>query len=184
MENAPELILRTLDAHITAPAQIRLLGGAALILGYGRARTTEDADLLLDDAECQLLIDQSGFSEALELTNKELEPRGLYLTHIWGPEQQILTAAWRSNCRPISVPNLARLSVTTLGPMDLITTKLARADRDDLADIAWLIEREQLSPSIIREAVDSAIVPQALAQTFPAARARLFALLDGRHSRA
>lgn len=91
MASEADLILRTLDRHLSGPATIRLLGGAALILGYGRSRSTEDADLVMDDDEVQALIDHSGFSEAVDATNRELEPRGLYLTHIWGPEQQILT---------------------------------------------------------------------------------------------
>jgi hypothetical protein len=62
VESGPALILRTLDRHLTAPGEVRLFGGAALILGYGRQRQTEDADLLLDDAECQALIDGAGYS--------------------------------------------------------------------------------------------------------------------------
>ncbi len=81
MQSGPALILTTLDRYLTAPGEVRLFDGAALILGYGRARQTEDADLLLDDAECQALIDGAGFSEAVEATNAELKPRGLYLTH-------------------------------------------------------------------------------------------------------
>jgi hypothetical protein len=86
--NPAEHILRTLGRHLEGPAEIRLLGGAALILGYGLHRSTEDADLLEDDAEVELLIASSNFGAALEATNRELEPEGLYLTHIWGPEQQ------------------------------------------------------------------------------------------------
>lgn len=178
MESAPALILRTLDSHLSGAGEIRLLGGAALILGYGRNRTTEDADLLLDDRECQVLIEHAGFSEALDATNRDLEAKGLYLTHIWGPEQQILTPSWRENCRRIDLPSLVRLRVTALGPFDLITSKLARADRDDLADIAWLMERERLTPDAVMRAVDSATVPAPLAETFPAARERLVRMLQ------
>lgn len=77
MESGPALILRTLDRHLTAPGEVRLFGGAAFVLGYGRNRTTDDADLLLDNHECQVLIDNAGFGEAIEATNQELEPRGL-----------------------------------------------------------------------------------------------------------
>lgn len=59
MASTPLIILETLDRHLSAPGHIRLLGGAALILGYGRQRSTEDADLLLDDTEFRALIDQS-----------------------------------------------------------------------------------------------------------------------------
>lgn len=42
-------ILTVLDRHLSGPADIRLLGGAALILGYGRGRSTEDVDLVPAD---------------------------------------------------------------------------------------------------------------------------------------
>lgn len=74
MESGPALILRTLDRYLTGPGEVRLFGGAAFVLGYGRNRTTDDANLLLDDRECELLIDQAGFSEAMESANRELEP--------------------------------------------------------------------------------------------------------------
>lgn len=59
MESGPALILRTLDRHLTAPGEVRLFGGAAFVLGYGRERT-DDAELLLDDRECRVLIDTAG----------------------------------------------------------------------------------------------------------------------------
>jgi len=88
--NPAEQILEALDRHLEGPARIRILGGAALILGYGLNRSTEGVDLLADDREIELLISQANFAVALEATNRELE-QGLYLSHIWGPEQQILT---------------------------------------------------------------------------------------------
>jgi hypothetical protein len=45
------LILETLDRHLRGPGTIRLLGGGAMTLAYGMTRTTEDVDLLQDDAE-------------------------------------------------------------------------------------------------------------------------------------
>lgn len=47
MESGPARILRTLDKHLTGPGRVRLFGGAALVLGSGRDRQTEDADLVL-----------------------------------------------------------------------------------------------------------------------------------------
>ncbi|PYV14591.1 MAG: hypothetical protein DMG07_11660, partial [Acidobacteria bacterium] len=86
--NPAERILEALDRHLEGPARIRLLGGAALILGYGLNRSTEDADLLADDREIDLLISEANFGAALEATNRELEAEGLYVSHIWAPEQQ------------------------------------------------------------------------------------------------
>lgn len=172
MASPARLILETLDRHLTGRAHIRLLGGAALILGYGRNRSTEDADLLLDDQEVQALIDESGFSEALERTNVELEPQGLYLTHIWGPEQQILTRSWRSDCRELAL-GFERLTVSVLGPVDLICSKLARADDLDLDDVEWLVRSQKLSPEVVLKAAHDATVPEVLAETWAAALPRL-----------
>lgn len=177
MESGPALILRTLDRHLTAAGAVRLFGGAALILAYGRARQTEDADLLLDDAECRALIDGAGFSEALEATNAELNPQGLYLTHIFGPEQEILAPGWRERCRPVSVSGLERLRVSSLAPVDLALTKLARGDEGDLDDIRFLLATAQLDPAEARTAVEQALVPEILSDVFRETKPKLLALL-------
>ncbi|MGQ0508908.1 MAG: DUF6036 family nucleotidyltransferase, partial [Myxococcaceae bacterium] len=151
-----------------------LMGGAALILAYGLDRATEDADLLLDDTEAQFLVEQCNFGEALEATNRELEPLGLYLSHIWGPEQQILTPEWRANCRNVSSPlKLSHLTLQTLGPLDLIVSKLARADDGDWEDMRYLIEHERLTLDAVRNAIARALVPEILAETFEESRLRV-----------
>ena len=63
------------------------MGGAALILGYGRMRATEDVDLLHLDDEVEAMIEAADFGGALDATNRQLEPEGLYFSHNWGPEQ-------------------------------------------------------------------------------------------------
>jgi len=176
-QSEAELILRTLDGFLTGPARIRLLGGAALVLGYGMPRSTEDADLLQDDGELRALMDQAGFSEAVEATNKALEARGLYLTHIWGPEQQILTPRWREDCRPVQALALSRLEVSVLGPLDLIASKLCRADDPDLKDIRYLIRRERLTADQVRAAVKSALVPEIFADVYPSSLQKLETIL-------
>ncbi len=180
MESGPALILKTLDRHLTGPAEVRLFGGAALILGYGRARTTEDADLLLDDRECQVLIDTAGFAEAVETTNQELAAQGLYLSHVFGPEQQVLSPDWRAACRPISLDGLRHLRLSCLGPVDMVLTKLGRGDDEDFADIAFLIESMRLEPAKLRAAVETAKVPDEYAPLFAVAKPRLLTLLERR----
>lgn len=177
MESGPALILRTLDRHLTAAGEVRLFGGAAFVLGYGRDRTTDDADLLLDDRECQILIDTAGFGEAIEATNNELEDLGLYLTHVFGPEQQVLSPGWREACRPVSLPGLSKLTVSCLGPVDLALTKMGRADDADLADIQFLLRTQQLDPAAFRDAIEQAIVPPEYAELFAVAKPKVLALI-------
>ncbi|MHB8872356.1 MAG: DUF6036 family nucleotidyltransferase [Myxococcaceae bacterium] len=162
---------------MTGTGDVRLFGGAAFVLGYGRTRTTDDADLLLDEDECSALIDHAGFSEAIEATNRDLEPRGLYLTHIFGPEQQILTPRWKDACRRVPLEGLSRLRVFCLGPVDLALSKLGRADDEDLADISFLLQTRQLDPEALREAIDRARVPPEYAELFAAAKPKVLALL-------
>lgn len=178
MESGPALILRTLDRHLTAPGAVRLFGGAAFVLGYGRARTTEDADLLLDDAECQTLIDSAGFDVAIEATNQELAPPGLYLSHIFAPEQQVLSPHWRAACRSVVLPDLHRLSVSCLGPVDLALTKMGRADDADLADVEFLLKTRQLEPEALRRAIEVSVVPPEYPDLFQAATPKVLGLLS------
>jgi hypothetical protein len=178
MAQAVELILKTLDKHMGSKGTIRLMGGAALTLAYGLDRATEDADLLLDDTEAQFLAEHCDFGAALEKTNRELEPKRLYVSHIWGPEQQILTPEWRQSCR--SLPNalqLSNLSLESLGPLDIIVSKMARADAEDLQDVSHLLRHEKLTAEQVRQAISRAQVPEILKEVFADSRPRIEALL-------
>lgn len=183
MAKAPALILSTLDKHMGAKGTLRLMGGASLVLAYDLDRATEDVDLLLNDPEAQFLAEECNFGDALEKTNAELEPLGLYVSHIWGPEQQILTPEWRQSCRPV-IPDfpLTKLRLETLGPLDIILSKMARADEGDLADMRHLLSHEHLSAEELREAIARAQVPDILREAFELSKPCVLALvgtLDG-----
>ncbi|MBI5548285.1 MAG: hypothetical protein HY901_30765 [Deltaproteobacteria bacterium] len=181
MANPAQVILSTLDRHLKGPTSLRLMGGAALILGYQLDRATEDADLLIEQAELEALVENAEFGEALEATNRELEPQGLYLSHVWGPEQQILTPEWKQSCRPIAKDAAWKwIDVSVLGPLDLLVGKLARADEEDLEDIRFLIAHESLAPTEVRKALDRAVVPEILADAFAASRPKIDRLLGAK----
>lgn len=178
--NPSEHILRTLASKLEGPAHLRLLGGAALVLGYGLGRSTEDVDLLLEDGELQVLIEEANIGAALEATNLELEPSGLYLSHIWGPEQQILTPEWREGCRRLDRDwGRAYLTVSVLGPLDLILSKLCRADDGDLDDIRHILAVERLQRATVEDALARALVPEDFRAVFPEHVRRVLALFDG-----
>jgi hypothetical protein len=81
----PLRILRTLDRHLASPAEMTLFGRSALALGYSQApdhfHSTQDVDGILPLAWLEPPDMHEDFWRAVQLTNAELEPDGLYLTH-------------------------------------------------------------------------------------------------------
>lgn len=122
------------------------------------------------------MIDAANLGAALDATNRALEAEGLYLSHIWGPEQQILTPEWRASCRSIGAP-FQNLEVEALGPLDLILSKACRADDGDLEDIRFLIQRERIERPALERAFARAIVPAVFAEVLPENKRRIFDLL-------
>ena len=89
----------------------------------------------------------------------------------------ILSSTWRARCRQVSLPSLRRLRLEVLGPADLISSKLARADDGDLRDMEYLLsthvgvaELDALLPSIV--------VPEIFTESWPRARTALANPLD------
>lgn len=69
-------------------------------------------------------------------------------------------------------------SVSVLGPIDLILSKLCRADDADLDDIRYLIGVEGIARSELEAALCSASVPSAFSDLFPTNSRRALALFD------
>jgi hypothetical protein len=95
------------------------------------------------------------FWQAVQRTNIELEPDGLYLTHLFRELDVILQPDW-INRRLRLVVGLQKLAVFRPATIDLILTKMARADEDDLQDIQFLLQQE----SITREQLTTAFCPR------------------------
>ena len=118
------------------------------------------------------------FWEAQQHTNAELEPEGLYLTHLFRELEVILTPDWLR--RRVRIPlELRHLVVFRPATLDLILTKMARGDENDLGDIEFLLTREPLTADQLRAAFAHARLPdipetQAL---FHAAQPKVLALV-------
>jgi len=84
------------------------------------------------------------FWQAVQLTNAELESIGLYLTHLFREKYVIIQPNWFKHCLRIE-PGLAKLAVFRPSTLDLILTKMARADDDDPQDIRFLLRQEGLT---------------------------------------
>jgi hypothetical protein len=131
--NNPLRILQTLDRHLAAPAEIILFGRAALALGYAPCpavfAATQDVDVILPLAWLAAKDENLDFWEAQQRTSAELEPEGLYLTHLFRELEVILTPDWLSrvsefrwNCNVWLCS--ARPRSTSFSPRWLVVTKM------------------------------------------------------------
>jgi hypothetical protein len=81
-----------------------------------------------------------------------------YLTHLFRESEVIIRTDW-SKYRVALPLQLAKLSVYRPAVLDLILTKMARADEQDMEDIQFLLAKEPISRASLRETFDRARVP-------------------------
>jgi hypothetical protein len=177
----PRRILAALDRHLATPAEITLFGRSALALGYRQApvhfHNTQDVDAILPLAWLEAPGRQEDFWQAVQLTNAELEPDGLYLTHLFREVDVILQPDW-FNRRLRLDTGLRKLAVFRPATIDLILTKMARADEDDLQDIRFLLQQEPLTRDQLEAAFARARLPDLpeIQELFNRARPKVLAL--------
>ncbi len=160
--NNPLRILQTLDRHLAAPAEITIFGRAALALGYPGSpaafATTQDVDAILPLSWLAAEDQNLDFWQAQQRTNVELEPEGLYVTHLFRELEIILTPDWLSRRVALSL-GLPRLVVFRPATLDLVLTKMARGDENDLNDISFLLRQEVATAAQLQSAFQRARVP-------------------------
>jgi len=163
--NNPLRILQVLDRHLTRPVELTIFGRAALALGFESSpaefATTHDVDAILPLTWLSASDENFDFWEAQQKTNVELESEGLYITHLFRELEIILTPDWVAGRLPVSLA-LERLSIFRPAAVDLILSKMARGDENDLADIRFLLQRERISIAQLRAAFERARVPDVL----------------------
>jgi hypothetical protein len=161
--NNPLRILQTLDRHLTKPAELTIFGRSALALGFKNSppafATTQDVDGILPVAWLAAEDENLDFWEAQQKTNAELEPEGLYMTHLFRELEVILTPGWTARRLFVDV-GFAKLTVWRPSTLDLILTKMARGDENDLVDIRFLLQQERISSEELCAGFKSARVPQ------------------------
>lgn len=158
----PLRILATLDRHLTQPAELTLFGRSALALGYSDGpphfHATLDVDCILPMVWLQREDSHEDFWQAVQRTNAELEPDGLYLTHLFREIDVILQPDWMTRRVTLHL-DLARLTINRPATIDLVLTKMARGDEEDLQDIQFLLRKEPMSQDQLNTAFDRARVP-------------------------
>jgi hypothetical protein len=147
--NNPAEILHTLDRHLAKTTELTLFGRAALALGFPDApldyAATHDVDGIIPVTSGEPDME---FWLAQQATNEELKNRGLYITHLFSETDVILQ------------PDLKRLRLFRPATIDLILTKMARGDEQDLEDIRFLLGREPTSPTALKVAFSRARIPE------------------------
>jgi hypothetical protein len=146
--NNPKRILQTLDSFLERETRIVLFGRAALALGYGdqgvRFGRTQDVDAILPSVEMAKIEADSQFWKAIELTNKSLEPSGLYVSHLFTDRQIALTPGWLGKIVSIPSGDYKSLQLFRPSSLDLILTKMMRNDREDFEDIRFILSQEKI----------------------------------------
>jgi len=141
-----------------------IFGRAALALGFASQsasfEATHDVDAILPLSWLNAEDQNLDFWQAQQQTNEELEPDGLYITHLFRELDIILTPDWLTK-RVLIDLRLSRLVVFRPATLDLILTKMMRGDEADLADIRFMLSQEPFSQTELRSAFASARVPDA-----------------------
>ena len=163
MDN-PSLILKTLDEHLSQPTRLVLCGRAALQLGFtdppAETAKSKDVDAIIPLTDVDQLSANESFWDAQAATNTELSPKGLYITHLFRADQVFLRRGWERHLVPIQRPPTHWLRLFRPATLDLVLTKMMRGDDpQDMADLAFLIRHDQITPPQIEEALADAVIP-------------------------
>lgn len=181
--NNPLRILDTLDKHLHGPAEITLFGRSALALGFANSpakfHSTQDVDGILPLAWLEAEDSHEDFWMAIQETNKELEPDGLYLTHLFRELDIIIQPDWLDRRKKLDL-GFADLNVFRPGTIDLILTKMARCDDDDLHDIQFMLDQESPTREQLRTAFKQARVPDVpeIRELFHSAQPKVLSLIN------
>ncbi|MFO1498179.1 MAG: DUF6036 family nucleotidyltransferase [Verrucomicrobiota bacterium] len=159
-----ERILLALDRRMEHDLRLVIYGRAAIALGFpdapAEASRSLDVDVIIPVSETQQLRNDTNFWEAQEAANRELENEGLYITHLFAADQLFLRSNWEQQVLPLLRPATRWLRLFRPATLDLILTKMMRGDDpQDLDDIAFLIQHDQIDSDQIESALAEAVIP-------------------------
>ena len=145
-QDNPSEVLLALDRELDHEVSLVLYGRAALYLGFPDVPpefgTTQDVDGIIRLSQLSALLEDSGFWEAQERANRILEPKGLYITHLFSEDQVFLRPQWEEYLVPILQPETRWLRLFRPHAVDLILTKMMRGnDSQDMEDVEFLVTK-------------------------------------------
>jgi hypothetical protein len=167
--------MATLDRHLTAETHLVVFGSAALLLDPTFSerlvgKITNDVDLIIPSENMLAVESDKQFWAAQEKTNRELEPDGLYLTHIFPEEEIVLAPEWKTRTKVLTHPTLRHLRLMRPDTCDLIVSKMGRGDAKDIEDVKTMLQLEFTPSFAIEGAANVAHVPECYREIFPAAK--------------
>jgi len=184
--NPAQVIADTLHRHLEERTELVVFGAAALLLDPQFAermagRLTYDIDIIVPETrELQLNTDRQ-FWHALEVTNRELERKRLYITHIFPENEVTLTPEWKQRTVALLNPQWPNLNLIRPHVLDLIVSKMGRGDVEDQADVRSMlrlhheVEGRTITAAEVVAAAQRARVPEVYRELFPRASAQIIA---------
>jgi len=163
MDNATR-ILSCLDRHLDHEVQLILYGRAAIQLGFPSApeavARSLDVDAIIPTSQVDALAADQGFWDAQEAANAELEPSGLYITHLFPSDMVILRGNWLDHLVALKQPSTQHVRLYRPATIDLVLTKMMRGlDPQDLEDAAFLCRTGEFSRRELERALSDAVIP-------------------------
>ena len=146
----PERLLLALDEALDHRVQLIIYGRSALWLGFSHppaaAATTFDVDAIIPDAQVQAMADDSGFWDARDAVNERFKSEGLYITHLFPESAVFLRRDWAKQLVPITRLRVNHLALFRPATVDLVLTKMMRADDEqDMADAEFMIRHDRIT---------------------------------------
>jgi hypothetical protein len=160
----PTEVLLTLDRELDHEVSLVLYGRAALCLGFSDAPaefgTTQDVEGIIRLSQLSVLMEDDGFWEAQERANRILEPRGLYITHLFSEDQVFLRPEWEQHLVSVLHPETRWLQLFRPHAVDLILTKMMRGnDSQDMEDVAFLVRKSGVTRTEMEVAFQQVRMP-------------------------
>ncbi len=160
----PSEVLLALDEELDHEVTLVLYGRAALCLGFAEPEdafaTTQDVDGIIRLSQLPGLMADDGFWEALERANQALDPKGLYITHLFSEDQVFLRPDWEKHLVSVNRPQTRWLRLLRPHPVDLILTKMMRGnDPQDMEDISFIVRQGGVTLTEMETAFASVRMP-------------------------
>lgn len=153
----PDRLLTALDEGLDHEVRLIIYGRSAIWLGFNNpppaAANTQDVDAIIPQEQVQPLADDPHFWDARDAVNERFKAHGLYITHLFPESEVFLRHDWLAHIVPITRPSLRWLRLFRPSTVDLVLTKMMRGnDAQDMADAAFLIHHDNITPAQLEEA--------------------------------